>query len=128
MKPDPAEWPDWPFVMQVYPAHEEGGERQWEVMVTAFEGARKVEGVRLAEARRTPERLASQVPGTEFSMAAELVLLAIGFEGTVRDRLLTELGVEFDNPNARRLYERLGFVEVGQDEREFRLRWSGREM
>ena len=100
VKPDPAEWPDWPFVMQVYPAHEEGGERQWEVMVTAFEGARKVEGVRLAEARRTPERRASPVPGTEFSMAAELVLLAIGFEGPVRDRLLTELGVEFDRRGA----------------------------
>jgi GNAT superfamily N-acetyltransferase len=36
-----------------------------------------------------------------------------------------ELGVEFDNPNARRLYERLGFVEIGKNETEFRLRWSG---
>jgi GNAT superfamily N-acetyltransferase len=35
-----------------------------------------------------------------------------------------ELGVEFDNPNARRLYERLGFVEVGKNDSEFRLRWS----
>ena len=35
-----------------------------------------------------------------------------------------ELGVEYDNPDARRLYSRLGFVEVGRDETEVRLRWS----
>jgi len=35
-----------------------------------------------------------------------------------------ELGVEKDNPHARRLYERLGLVEVGETETEFRLRWS----
>lgn len=34
-----------------------------------------------------------------------------------------ELAVEKDNPNARRLYDRLGFVEVGETEDEHRLRW-----
>jgi glutamate synthase (NADPH/NADH) small chain len=99
-KPDPAEWPDWPFVMHVYPAHEEGGERRWELMVTAFEGAGRVEAVRLVEARRTSGSRARPVPGTEFRVPAELVLLAIGFEGPVRDRLLTELGTEFDGRGA----------------------------
>jgi glutamate synthase (NADPH/NADH) small chain len=93
---DPAVWPEWPFMLQVYPAHEEGGERQWQVMVTAFEGGGSVEAVRLVESRRTSEGRAEQVPGTELHMPAELVLLAIGFDGPVRDRLLTELGVEFD--------------------------------
>jgi glutamate synthase (NADPH/NADH) small chain len=98
--PDAGEWPAWPFVLQVYPAHEEGGERRWEVMVTAFEGERRVEGVRLVGTRRTRGGRASPAPATEFRLSAELVLLAIGFEGPVRDRLLTELGVEFDSRGA----------------------------
>ena len=99
-KPDPAVWPDWPFMLQVYPAHEEGGDRRWEVMVTAFEGAGRVENVRLVQTRRTPDGRARPVPGTEWPMPAQLVLLAIGFEGPVRDRLLNELGVEFDSRGA----------------------------
>jgi glutamate synthase (NADPH/NADH) small chain len=99
-QPDSAEWPDWPFILQVYPAHEEGGERRFALMVTEFEGAGRVEGVRLVEVRRTPEGRPSPVPGTELGMPAELVLLAIGFSGPVRDRLLTELGVEFDERGA----------------------------
>jgi glutamate synthase (NADPH/NADH) small chain len=99
-EPDPAEWPDWPFILQVYPAHEEGGERRFALMVTEFEGAGRVEGVRLVEVRRTPEGRPAPVPGTELGMPADLVLLAIGFSGPVRDRLLTELGVEFDERGA----------------------------
>jgi glutamate synthase (NADPH/NADH) small chain len=87
-------------MLQVYPAHEEGGDRQWEVMVTAFEGAAKVDSDGLVQTRRTPEGRATPVPGTEWRMPAELVLLAIGFEGPVRDRLLNELGVEFDSRGA----------------------------
>jgi GNAT superfamily N-acetyltransferase len=36
------------------------------------------------------------------------------------------LGVEKDNPDARRLYERLGFVQVGETEQEYSLRWNPR--
>jgi ribosomal protein S18 acetylase RimI-like enzyme len=37
-----------------------------------------------------------------------------------------DLDVEKDNPGARRLYERLGFTQVGESEQEFNLRWSSR--
>ncbi len=37
-----------------------------------------------------------------------------------------ELSVEKDNPDARKLYERLGFVQVGETEQEYKLRWSPR--
>jgi GNAT superfamily N-acetyltransferase len=37
-----------------------------------------------------------------------------------------ELGVEKDNPEARKLYERLGLVQVSETEEEYRLRWSAR--
>jgi ribosomal protein S18 acetylase RimI-like enzyme len=35
-----------------------------------------------------------------------------------------DIGVEKDNPRARRLYERLGCVQVAEDEEEHKLRWS----
>jgi ribosomal protein S18 acetylase RimI-like enzyme len=35
-----------------------------------------------------------------------------------------ELGVEKDNPDARKLYERLGFVQMAETEEEFKLRWT----
>ena len=38
--------------------------------------------------------------------------------------LLLELDVEQDNPDARKLYERLGFVQVGETAQEYKLRWS----
>jgi len=41
-------------------------------------------------------------------------------------RIPVELGVEKDNPDARKLYERLGFVHVGETDQEFRLRWDPR--
>jgi hypothetical protein len=34
-----------------------------------------------------------------------------------------DIGVEKDNPRARRLYERLGCVQVAEDEEEYKLRW-----
>jgi ribosomal protein S18 acetylase RimI-like enzyme len=37
-----------------------------------------------------------------------------------------ELGVEKDNPQARKLYERLGFVQAGETEQELKLRWDPR--
>jgi ribosomal protein S18 acetylase RimI-like enzyme len=37
-----------------------------------------------------------------------------------------DLDVEKDNPDARRLYERLGFTQVGEGEQECNLRWSSR--
>ena len=41
-------------------------------------------------------------------------------------RIPLDLGVEKDNPDARKLYERLGFVQVGETEQECKLRWNPR--
>lgn len=94
--PDPLEWPDWPFVLHTYPAHEEGGERCWNVAVTGFSGENgRVKRMHCVRTRRDPDGRTHHLPGTEFEMEADLVLLAIGFTGPVRDRLLEDLGVEF---------------------------------
>ncbi|WP_427889328.1 GNAT family N-acetyltransferase [Kribbella sp. GL6] len=45
-------------------------------------------------------------------------------EDAVRRGVPLQLSVERDNPNARRLYERLGFVKVGEEGAEDVLRWT----
>ena len=97
--PDTAEalsWPDEPFVLHTYPAHEEGGERQWSVTVTGFEGEDgQVTKIKLAETERTAEGKTQVIEGTDFDMDADLVLLAIGFTGPVQDKLMEEMVPEF---------------------------------
>ncbi|WP_433217034.1 glutamate synthase subunit beta [Dactylosporangium sp. CS-047395] len=91
-------WPTWPWILRNYPAHEEGGERAFAVAVTSFEGdeAGDLRAVRIAEvsvSRVDGRRIVSVVEGTEREYPAELVLLAIGFEGTEEGPLLANLGL-----------------------------------
>jgi glutamate synthase (NADPH/NADH) small chain len=101
--PQPLTWPDWPLVLRSYPAHEEGGERHWSLAVTGFSGSGgQVERVHVVDAMRDEGGAVHHVPGTERALDADLVLLAIGFEGPVRDRLLHDLGVGFGENGAIR--------------------------
>ncbi|QSB16385.1 glutamate synthase subunit beta [Natronosporangium hydrolyticum] len=86
-------WPTWPWVLREYPAHEEGGERVFAVAVQEFVGEDRVRAVRIAEVsveRRDGRRVVTPVPGTERDLPADLVLLAIGFEGTEPGPLLDQ--------------------------------------
>lgn len=95
--PHPLEWPDWPFMLRTYPAHEEGGRRDWSVAVTHFSGERgQVRRLHTQRVERAPDRSLRRLPGTEAAIETDLVLLAIGFAGPVRDSLLDDLGVRFD--------------------------------
>jgi glutamate synthase (NADPH/NADH) small chain len=91
-------WPTWPWILRNYPAHEEGGDRAFAVAVREFvgDGAGRLRAVRIAEVRverRDGRRVVSVVPGTERELPADLVLLAIGFDGTETGPLLTQLGL-----------------------------------
>jgi glutamate synthase (NADPH/NADH) small chain len=89
-------WPTWPWILREYPAHEEGGERVFAVAVQEFVGRDRVEAVRVAEVtvvKRDGRRLVTAVPGTERELPADLVLLAIGFDGTEEGPLLDQLGL-----------------------------------
>jgi glutamate synthase (NADPH/NADH) small chain len=90
-------WPTWPWVLRTYPAHEEGGERVFAVAVQEFVGGDHVEAVRIAEVsveKRDGQRILSVVEGTERELPADLVLLAIGFDGTEEGPLLNGLGLQ----------------------------------
>lgn len=107
--PDPLEWPDWPFVLHTYPAHEEGGERRWNMAVTGFSGGDgRVEKMHAVEVERGPDGRPRRLPDTELELESDLVLLAIGFAGPVRDRLLGDLGLGFAERGAIASDERYG--------------------
>jgi glutamate synthase (NADPH/NADH) small chain len=96
-EPHPLEWPDWPFVLRTYPAHEEGGHRDWNVVVTHFSGEHgEVQKLHTQRVERGPNGSNVRIAGTEQEMEADLVLLAIGFSGPVRDALLNDLGITYD--------------------------------
>ncbi|WP_326563555.1 glutamate synthase subunit beta [Micromonospora peucetia] len=91
-------WPTWPWLLRSYPAHEEGGERVFAVAVQEFvdDGTGQVRAVRIAEVtveKRDGRRIVTPLPGSERELPADLVLLAIGFEGTEEQPLLDQFGV-----------------------------------
>ncbi|MSR24295.1 MAG: glutamate synthase subunit beta [Nitrospiraceae bacterium] len=89
-------WPLWPMQLRTSHAHEEGCDRQWSVSTTKFTGRNgqvtKLHAHRVAfeNGKFTP------MPGTEFEMDVDLVLLAMGFTGPVKNGLLDSLGVKYD--------------------------------
>ena len=89
-------WPLWPMQLRSSHAHEEGCDRQWSVSTTKFTGhnghVTKLHAyqVTFENGKFTP------VPGTEFELDADLVLLAMGFTGPVKNGLLDGLGVKYD--------------------------------
>ncbi|HLL67682.1 MAG TPA: glutamate synthase subunit beta [Micromonosporaceae bacterium] len=102
---DPARdpWPTWPWILRNYPAHEEGGAREFAVAVQEFvdDGSGQVRAARIAEVSVTKvdgRRQVSVVPGSERDLPADLVLLAIGFDGTDALPLVAQLGLD---PTAR---------------------------
>ena len=94
-------WPLWPMQLRTSHAHEEGCNREWSVATTAFSGE-KGRVQRLHAARLERQVFAdgrtdfARMPGTEFELEADLVLLAMGFMGPVKNRLLVDLAVELD--------------------------------
>ena len=90
-------WPTYPMVYRVSSAHEEGGERLFSVNTTEFvdDGTGKIKALRLVEVTRG-EKGFDPVPGTEREIPADLVLLAMGFVGPEKGKLLTDLDVDLD--------------------------------
>jgi glutamate synthase (NADPH/NADH) small chain len=89
-------WPLWPMQLRVEGAHEEGGVREWSVATTKFTGDENGNVKQLHAVRVGPPPKFEPVAGTEFTMNADLVLLAMGFLGPVRNGMIEQLGVTLD--------------------------------
>ncbi|MGC0318294.1 glutamate synthase subunit beta [Kitasatospora acidiphila] len=97
-RPTHQPWPTMPMVYKGTSAHEEGGDRVYSVSTTHFTGDEdgNVQELHLVDVEFRDGRF-EQVPGTERSIPAQLVTLAMGFTGTdVRNGLVEQLGVELD--------------------------------
>ncbi len=89
-------WPLWPLMLRMESSHEEGGVREWAVNTTRFTGDENGNVKQLHVARVGPPPKFESIPGTEFALDADLVLLAMGFLGPVKSGMLEQLGVKLD--------------------------------
>ena len=90
-------WPLWPTQLRVEGAHEEGGIRDWSVATTNFTGNGEGHIQQLHAVRVGPPPKFEPIPGTEFTIDADLVLIAMGFAGPVRKGMLEQVGVKLDS-------------------------------
>ncbi len=95
-------WPDWSKIFRTSSAHEEGGERDFNITTKEFIGengsvkALKCARVEWENQPGGPPKM-KEVAGSEFEVPAQLVLLALGFMGPEQNTVLKQLGVELDN-------------------------------
>jgi glutamate synthase (NADPH) small chain len=86
-------WPDWPLKLRTSSSHEEGVARDFAVMTTKFTGENGT--VKKLHCVRVDDKF-KHIPGTEFELDADLVLLAMGFVHPVHEGLLKSLDVALD--------------------------------
>jgi glutamate synthase (NADPH/NADH) small chain len=94
-------WPAWPNILRTSSSQEEGCERDWSITTHRFTGSNgcvteghfaRVEWKKQAGGSFKME----EVPGTEFSLKVDLVLLAMGFVHVNHGKIIEELEVEYD--------------------------------
>ena len=87
-------WPLWPLKLRISSSHEEGARREFAVLTQKFSGenghVKKLHCVHV-DAKFQP------VPGSEFEIEADLVLLAMGFVHPVHEGMVQQLDVALDN-------------------------------
>lgn len=93
-------WPNWPVRMRTSSSQEEGGRRDWSVLTKGFKANQDghvsaVQAARVVWQQQGGQSLMQEIPGSEFEIPADLVLLAMGFTAP-RQELLNAFGVVSD--------------------------------
>jgi len=95
-------WPNWPNILRTTSSHKEGCEREWNIETLSFEGRnnavnrgnfRRIEWMPGVKGARPSIRA---IPGSDFSLDIDLVLLAMGFVHVEHSRALIDQAIEFD--------------------------------
>jgi len=89
-------WPLWPLQLRTESAHEEGGIRDWSINSIKFTGDEHGNVSQLHALRVGPPPKFEAMQGSEFTLDVDLVLLAMGFLGPVKNGMLEQLGVALD--------------------------------
>ena len=97
-RPDSTPWPTWPNIYRVSSAHEEGGERDYSILTKELTGEdgklTKLHAVRIEfVADGGGRQVMQEVPGSEFEVDVDLLLLAMGFVGPEQPGMIEQLGV-----------------------------------
>ena len=96
-------WPQWPLILRSSAAHEEGGDRDYNIQTTSFSGSNgqvtKLHAIRLewGPPDESGRPTMKEIEGTAFEIDADLVLFALGFLHPEKNGMLDDLGVELDN-------------------------------
>jgi glutamate synthase (NADPH/NADH) small chain len=89
-------WPMWPLQLRTESSHEEGGIRDWGINSVKFTGNAEGRVTHLHAVRVGPPPSFAAVAGSEFTIEADLVLLALGFLSPVHNGMIEQLGVKLD--------------------------------
>ena len=93
-------WPNWPMILRTSTSHEEGVIRDWSINTRSFSGKNghieKLHGVRLDWKTDNGRMVMEEIPGSEFELDCDLVLLALGFLGPEPDGAIAQLGLKLD--------------------------------
>jgi glutamate synthase (NADPH/NADH) small chain len=90
-------WPMWPMQLRTESSHEEGGIRDWGINSVSFSGDEHGSVKQLHAVRVGPPPSFTPLPGSEFTLDVELVLLALGFLGPVQTGVIEQLGLRLDS-------------------------------
>jgi glutamate synthase (NADPH) small chain len=100
-RPESMPWPYWPLILRTSSSHEEGAIRKWSINTKSFKGNERGEVSALACSEIIFEKgKITDIPGSEFELEADLVLIAAGFVYPEKSGLIDELvalGLELDN-------------------------------
>ena len=93
-------WPDWPLKLRTSSSHEEGVERDWAILTKRVVGGGEgnlgdVTGLECVRVEWQGGQM-QEIAGSEFTLKADLILLAMGFLGPRKQGLLDQAGVELD--------------------------------
>ncbi len=101
-RPVDTPWPMWPRVMRTSSSHEEGCERRWSINTKSFSGgtsviAEKLNACEVEWYKKDNEWKIKEIPGSDFSLDIDLVILATGFVHVVHEGLIKDLELKLDN-------------------------------
>ncbi|MDP9057183.1 MAG: glutamate synthase subunit beta [Pseudomonadota bacterium] len=88
-------WPNWPLKLRTSSSHEEGVARDWAILTKRVIGANDVTGLECVRVEWIGGQM-HEIAGSEFTLAADLILLAMGFVGPQKQGLLDQAGLMLD--------------------------------